>query len=852
MLPKFAPRKAAGQSLPLIAMMMVIIIGMVALSVDFGNAYVKRRNVIRAANAAALVGMESLLAGKKDVDIGLTLKQSLESNGLKVLDDPNAVPKAGETAIKAIYLDENGSPLMSCSVGQCTSVPKGAAFMKIEVTSALGTYFAQAMGQSLITIRSLTYGAKCTPVQGVYPIAIKASEFGDNGLNAPTCPSSKFEGSCKQGAFGVYVDKQYFQTVTQRRFYLRKPTEGDDFANSFSLLRWKANMNPAEMEGMFNAAGSLEKGFEEVIKKSASNPSGWPDTDFTDLPKDKEGNSVYPFYPSQINPRDWVYSIGSGWDRSKIIETLKYHVEQRTKMILPIYVRSNHQTEQSLAYYVDSFGYFYMRDVGLEGNDLWVDLAYLGRANETPCLRTELPTSDLLGLVGSISLKPVQAYIPPKEDPAAYLVIMDVSGSMSWDFSGNGTFNGEDVQCEKQDPNSTMRFKDSCSGSDEPWRNEDERRIYVAKNAILDLFDRMGTEDRLRIVAFSSDPAIKGIYPTEGQGWAGKGDPLLINEIRNKIRDVGSYNGDSYLTTGGTASPEAFYKALQLLKASDKPDEKYRRVVIFITDGVANFFLNGKANVPPQDKCQDLGARSGNIAWCQIDQDKKYPVTQMIDLSVTMQKEIDGLVVYVLAMGKNLDTDGLSDVASDPKKTFFPVTTSEESLSALSDIQSKVQNGDCVSKPSDNWLDQITTDHAPDIGKFNSSTPKPEPPLPNSSTYGYVYLYDKNGSPLSAGKDVVPIEHDARTGKLGFNLPPENGLTPGIYKLKAYVVYKGDDDEQRVYSTIVDPTTLNRTSESAPFSVSQMGTIGKEVAAPPIYLGLPKDMNVCPTAVPQP
>jgi hypothetical protein len=62
-------------------MMMIIIIGMVALSVDFGNAYVKRRNVIRAANAAALVGMESLLAGKKDVDIGLALKQSLESNG---------------------------------------------------------------------------------------------------------------------------------------------------------------------------------------------------------------------------------------------------------------------------------------------------------------------------------------------------------------------------------------------------------------------------------------------------------------------------------------------------------------------------------------------------------------------------------------------------------------------------------------------------------------------------------------------------------------------------------------------------------------------------------------------------
>ena len=49
--------KTSGQSLPIIALMIVVLVAMVALAVDVGNTYAEQRSTVRASNAAALTGM---------------------------------------------------------------------------------------------------------------------------------------------------------------------------------------------------------------------------------------------------------------------------------------------------------------------------------------------------------------------------------------------------------------------------------------------------------------------------------------------------------------------------------------------------------------------------------------------------------------------------------------------------------------------------------------------------------------------------------------------------------------------------------------------------------------------------
>src|SRR3989337_1305751 len=115
------PRSTApGQSIPLIALLIVVLIAMVGLSVDVGNTYAQQRNTVRATNAAALAGMTELIKGGSDQAVGKVIQESLRSNQIEgVYDDPNTLTQPNQRVIRAYYMDSKGNYLLSCNIGSC-------------------------------------------------------------------------------------------------------------------------------------------------------------------------------------------------------------------------------------------------------------------------------------------------------------------------------------------------------------------------------------------------------------------------------------------------------------------------------------------------------------------------------------------------------------------------------------------------------------------------------------------------------------------------------------------------------------------------------------------------------------
>jgi hypothetical protein len=147
-------------------------------------------------------------------------------------------------------------------------------------------------------------------------------------------------------------------------------------------------------------------------------------------------------------------------------------------------------------------------------------------------------------------------------------------------------------------------------------------------------------------------------------------------------------------------------------------------------------------------------------------------------------------------------------------------------------IQAEIQTSECVPAGGSSWTDQIDAAH----------TPVFQPPfaLP-SDTFGYVYLYDQQGNPLPAGQHQLPITHDLTTGKLSFRLSADQGLAPGVYQLRAFAGYKGEDSVSRVYNWITGTNAQSQT-----FQIASTGTPGQVALIPSLDLDLPPTVSVCP------
>ncbi|MBI3732128.1 MAG: hypothetical protein HY259_01555, partial [Chloroflexi bacterium] len=141
-----------GQTLVLVGLMLVGMLGVVALAIDGGNLYVERRRAQNAADAAALEGTFQLMlcaSACSEAAVRTALNTLAEDNGL-----PDTTPPAHDAVnnnLSGTYLNINGVTLGAMGGG---SVPAGATGLVLTTTHSFTTYFAGLLGFPTLSVGS--------------------------------------------------------------------------------------------------------------------------------------------------------------------------------------------------------------------------------------------------------------------------------------------------------------------------------------------------------------------------------------------------------------------------------------------------------------------------------------------------------------------------------------------------------------------------------------------------------------------------------------------------------------------------------------------------------------------------
>lgn len=816
--------KSPGQSIPLIALMMVVLIAMVGLSVDVGNTYAEQRSTVRATDAAALAGMNSMVQGGSDADIRNTIQASLISNGIDAAPfNPEAEEDISKRTYRATYLNAKGVSIGTVGGG---SIPAEATYVRVQVDGKVSTYFARIVGRPDLPVNATAYAAKCAPTNGLYPMAVSETDINNNGFTQPSATSDlQF--------YGTYKDDANPLGRPQRRLYLANNAAN----NSFNFLSWTtAKQDLNGLVASFTSDGDIDLGYAEAA---------WGSTT-------QAAPTKYPLKPGEINKEDWAFGNGSVTTTTGIPAALAAQFDRlkanNTVLLLPIVSAGS---GGNVSYLVSDIGSFYLRGYGKNAaGQVYVDLVHLGSANETACLSTPANegTGKQTNLQGTIFVKPRWGVYTEPRRPVQYQIILDVTGSMSWNINGYGTVNGRDYQCERpSNPNPrNLTYYDVDNGCDggpnSAWKNVNERRIYVAKQAIFKFIDLMNAEDRMRVTVFSST----GVSVIPSTGWTG--DKTLL---KAQTQAAGAFNGDPWRTRGGTNGPKAIQETKKVIDAAPDKDPvtglEYRKVVVYLTDGVSNYFLGTGNNLrnDARDVCRQISENEARntVDPCQIGEvggagsGNWRPVSQMIQQADILKKSDPSMVLYVIAMGP-VDEKGLPNTASSAG-TFYRASNDAAVQTIFEEINRLTELGGCTPSGAGDWKNRIE-------GLYKSSTDRDGlRPLP-AGVYGYVTL-TRDGAADSIQVPITQAPNDA--GVLNFSYP---NIQPGTYNVQGYVRYKATDDgktpgDNRIHTYDHFQLPGLTLSPSTSIDVVANDALGNTVTVGPFYLDLSaaEQANIC-------
>lgn len=822
---RFFHHKTEGQNVILLAGILALLIGMAALAVDLGVTYAEQRNIVRGTNAASLAGMNRLISGGRDADVARAIYESLRSNGIPVTP-PGEAPQPGDRSFEAIYLGSDGAPIPgACSrVGACGSQrPEGVKYIQINLSGEVDTYFARLFGQDQLPVGATAYASVGACATGYYPLGVRTTVGGQ----------PMFDEYGFADYDGFYEDETYAQ-LRYQRLYLRT---NDNPNGEFSLLRWRNDIpagNAGALAEMLTGDGTYSRGYAEAP---------WPDIiQGSDGPTRPDS---YPFEPEAINAGDWVYGnlFGSNPFNAQVQNQLETLKRNRTLMTLPMY-RFDNGSLTDPAYYIERFGAFLMVDYGVDNDGQtpdgpWVELAYVREGGQCANLVTGAPTTNNFTVGGSVTYLPRYRTYPDLNRPVQFLLILDVSGSMSWTFDGRGVQNGQVVTCT----NPTQ----GCVSIDTAWPNAAERRIYTAKQVLRQFVQQIDQDrqsglrphDTVRIVTFSgrlgnyvnqsgavgdNNRAVNDLTEVlPGAGWTN--DRATLEAA---ITSAGMVNGDQYMTAGATPSAVAFARASQVFAAAPERAPNgmnYRRVVIFVTDGVANVLRNGMQN--NYGTGCSLGAEN---VGCQMGEPlpdgSLRPLNAMVAEAQALKEAYinpsDG-AVYVVALSPTFETTGLNLVASQPDYVKR-ADRAEELQQIFDDIQVSAIQGDCTPSQGEERdtmaPSEVPTDLRPEL---------------TDRIVGQVTLTDANNNTFEAWITADPI-----TRRLSYAF---TNVPPGQYTLRAWLGYRAPQDNisRDKYELIVRGAG---TSTEIPVTVSAGRSLGGVIGVP---LTLDLNDNVCPT-----
>jgi hypothetical protein len=769
---RFIRRRNRGQSIPLIALMILVLVAMVGLSVDVGNTFAEERRAVAASNAASLGAMDAYIrrnAATTTDTIYQRIDASFRENGIDLAANPNL-------RLNATYLDAEGQPISNAlptiTQGDSSPVPDNVAYIQVRIDGVVDTYFARVVGRDDLPLNATSYAGTCPANSGVYPIAVsneklsefKFRDFGDNEYTE--------------------IETGPYRNYTSSRLYVQDNTPG-----GFSWLRWmdgigangtNANSN-AELSASLTGDGNIAAGFDEAP---------WPNVSSPPRP------TVYPEQPGQLNVGDWVWgSTGFNASTSRMA-ALDSHIEVGTRMILPIYDTYVGQGSNA-QFRVVRLGLFVVLDYGREPQKgPWIEMIFLGDAQRqgTACVATP-PTPDdtKIELFGPVALWPEYQIRPNDHKPIQYVIVLDVSGSMNATFDGLGWKNNRATQCTNGPAGSPPA--ENCGAPGNAWPTVGERRIFVAKEALKKFVQLANLRNSARYDATKPFDQVALVWYNEGV----VGSRTFSNDattVSTSIMDAGKAQNDPYKTQGGTNTASALFQAGEILKTAPKKttelgrEWEYKRVVILLTDGVSNHFFKepdtksaGRSEAKTYTKgsfCNSLGNTVVENAQCQTtDIGGKYqgmdrPITQMENVSKERLKpQAD---VYVVALSDIPATGLRTGVASVPA-FYYQARNLEVGADGKNNvdlifeaINKQVENDVCLPGVDNQWRYVIPPEH------FQSTNGLVYP------TVGEVFLTD-----IGTGtRYVAPIKADTN-GRLVYRF---TDLPRGSYQLTPYLFYR--------------------------------------------------------------
>ncbi len=566
-------RKKPGQSLPLIAFMIVVIIAMVGLSVDVGTAYGKQRQLQNSANAAALSGMSMTMGQRTNQEVWDSIKRSLAANRIDTAST--------RYRYKADYIFATAKPQL---IGQWNMVgsegmeivpnanmtrPLNVIRIQVTLEEVFDTYFARVVGRPTLPVN--VNGNACPGGYGigVYPIGVPRMLvkgyhriYSSRNPNTPLATNTEPWNSV---ASGEWDKPAYSNAPTMVGMIVELPIEnqggGTPPGTHIGWLNWnyKSNSNSAQALGTsMTYPGDLQDGFREGPIGDYSVQNNTPN--------------------GRLELLDWVDG-STGVKGSNDVDTqLNYLAQQRHVMILPMWSKTTTVNGKS-TFYITKMGQFQMIEYGRTGNPKYLRLMYLGDApggadgcaKEVPDGTKLCPpnnpncapaTEKTFGVSGTARVNRVWRTNKPNAASNDIVIVMDESGSMNYDWTDQVT----NVVANRRITAARTAVKNFLRNYD--LKDDPEARIAFVK---------FGGTSATRVADWST--ACSASQIANECGGPGNKWPTIQQAV------------DSLNPRGATPGPYGFERAMQQLqtaqttRASGRP---VRKVVIFVTDGVFN------------------------------------------------------------------------------------------------------------------------------------------------------------------------------------------------------------------------------------------------------------------------
>lgn len=165
-------RRVPGQTIVLLALMLIVLVGFVGLSVDVGNAVSRQRRSQSAANAGALAGMNGARQGITWGQVRVEIAEALRGHGVT----GTAAAASTLSAFSQLRNKDTGAVEAFVRIPNSNdAAPKNVFRIRVVVNERVDTYFARVVGRNNLPARAQALACGAGYGTATYPFGVPFS-----------------------------------------------------------------------------------------------------------------------------------------------------------------------------------------------------------------------------------------------------------------------------------------------------------------------------------------------------------------------------------------------------------------------------------------------------------------------------------------------------------------------------------------------------------------------------------------------------------------------------------------------------------------------------------------------------